>query len=252
MSAAQRYDRTIALRTLEERARALPLESQMGECVDILQSPEIVIDELLRSVEQIRDAGPDVGRAKLVSSGSEQRGAFFYPARELFVKGDRCSFTCLATSVDFCEGDADAGEPDDAEQAPGRIDYAAVTCEARPLPVLGFTQSCDSESAYPILLRALSSLIELTRPRRFDALDREVYRGLLGPAPVFDLALVLWDDEVAHGPRRPLCELARDLAEVLKSTLSAEPRFPPVLNDIVCLRMNQNRFDGRLRFVWRV
>jgi len=53
-------------------------------------------------------------------------------------------------------------------------------------------------------------------------------------------------------PRRPLCELARDLAEVLKAALQAEPRFPPVLNDIVCLRMNNKRFDGRLRFVWRV
>ena len=34
--------------------------------------------------------------------------------------------------------------------------------------------------------------------------------------------------------------------------LVAEPRFPPILNDFVCLRMNQKRFDGRLRFVWRV
>jgi hypothetical protein len=132
------------------------------------------------------------------------------------------------------------------------IDYAAVTCESRPFPVLGFAQSSGSESAYPLLLRALVSLIELTRPRRFDLLDRDVYRGLLGAAPVFDLALVLWDDEEQPDPRRPLCELSRDLAEVLKRALAAEPRFPPILNDVVCLRLNPNRFDGRLRFVWRV
>jgi hypothetical protein len=120
------------------------------------------------------------------------------------------------------------------------------------VPVLGFTAWSESESAYPILLRALSSLIELTRPRRFDLLDREVYRGLLGPAPAFDLALVLWDDEGPGDPRRPLCELSRDLAEVLKKALRSEPRFPPVLLDFVCLRMNAKRFDGRLRFAWRV
>ena len=118
--------------------------------------------------------------------------------------------------------------------------------------MLGFTPGSDQESAYPALLRGLASIVDLTRPRRFDVLDREVYRGLLGPAPAFDLALILWDDEVESDPRRPLCELTRDLAELLKSALESEPRFPPVLNDIVCLRMNPKRFDARLRFVWRV
>ena len=109
----------------------------------------------------------------------------------------------------------------------------------------------EAESAYPILLRSLSSLIELTKPHRFDVLDRDVYRGILGPVPAFDLTLVLWDEDGVD-PRGPLCELTRDLAEVLKNTLEAEPRFPPILNDIVCLRLNPKRFDGRLRFVWRV
>ena len=246
----------MALRELEIRSRGLPLEAQMMECVDLLQSPERVVDELLRSIEQIRGAAPEPGRIELLKDTPERaEGAFFYPARELFVRGDRSSFTCLATSLAFrrAEGQrggspASAGAP----RAPHAIDYAAVTCEARPVPVLGFTAWSDAESAYPILLRALASLIELTRPRRFELLDREVYRGLLGPAPAFDLALVLWDEEDPQDPRRPLCELSRDLAEVLKKALKAEPRFPPVLLDFVCLRMNAKRFDGRLRFAWRV
>ncbi len=49
----------------------------------------------------------------------------------------------------------------------GAVDYVAVTCESAPIPVLGFTQHVESESAYPILLRALASLIELTAPARF-------------------------------------------------------------------------------------
>ena len=102
------------------------------------------------------------------------------------------------------------------------------------------------------MLRSLSTLIELIRPMRFETLDRAVYRGLLGHTPLVDLVLVLWDEEREDDPRRPLCELSRDLAEIFKRSLEAAPRFPPVLNDIVCLRMNPKRFDARVRHVWRV
>jgi hypothetical protein len=242
---------SIALRALAERTRRLSLDAQMVECIDLLESPEYVIDDLLRSVGEARDLVAPSGRVEIVSADPSDESPFFYPARELFVQGDGCSFTCLATDVDFSDGESSAESLEQASR-PHAIDYAAVTCESRPVPLLGFTQHSETESAYPILLRGLSSLIELTRPRRFDALDRDIYRGLLGPVPVFDLALVLWDDDQKSDPRRPLCELSRDLAEVLKTTLLSEPRFPPVLNDIVCLRMNDKRFDGRLRFVWRV
>ena len=252
MAVAETPQAYTALRSLEIRTRALPLDAQMVECVDLLQSPEFVVDDLIRSVEQIREAGRMTGRVALECDDASERDAFFYPSRELFVQGDGCSFTCLATSIEFEEEEASVGANGDEDSNRDRIDYAAVTCETRPFPVLGFTQSTENESAYPILLRSLSNLIELTRPRRFEVLDRQVYRGLLGLAPVFDLALVLWDEDDEADPRRPLCELSRDLAEVLKSTLCAEPRFPPILNDIVCLRMNPKRFDGRLRYVWRV
>ena len=251
----------IPLRTLEARTRALPLDAQMTECVDLLQTPELVVTDLVRSVLSIREAGESQSatRVALASNDGSDQTPFFYPSRDLFVQGDGCSFTCLATEVDFVE----QGSPDsesasavpEGQHAPEghhAIDYAAVTCESRPFPMLGFTQQSETESAYPILLHALASLIELTRPRRFDLLDREVYRGLLGPAPCFDLTLVLWDDDRTTDPRRPLCELSRDLAEKLKAALAEETRFPPVLHDIVCLRMNNKRFDGRLRFVWRV
>ena len=245
MSAAEIEHDWTALRALEMRTRALHLDAQMDACIDLLQSPEFVVEDLVRSVEQTREIDPNVGRVSIVSEDEVEKDAFFYPSRELFVQGDRCSFTCLATKVGFRVGGVD-------EAHSGRIDYAAVTCESRPFPILGFTQSSETESAYPLLLRSLSSLIELTKPNRFNAFDRDIYRGILGPAPAFDLCLVLWDEDDIVDPRRPLCELTRDLAEVLKKALYAEPRFPPVLNDIVCLRMNPKRFDGRLRFVWRV
>jgi hypothetical protein len=248
MSAAEKDQSAFALSTLAERAQSLTLADQMTECVSLLQAPGILMDSLLRYVDEIRAEAPLRGRLSLLSSEGEEKGGFFYPSRELFVQGEFGSFTCLATSVDFALPD----EEKPVRPSLAGIDFAAVTCESRPFPLLGFTPATDQQSAYPALLRGLSSLIELTRPRRFDLLDRDVYRGLLGPAPVFDLALILWDDEVESDPRRPLCELTRDLAEVLKGALESERRFPPVLNDIVCLRMNPKRFDARLRFVWRV
>jgi hypothetical protein len=240
MVAAEKQCELTSLRALEMRTREMSLGAQMAECITLLQSPEFVTDDLIESIGQIREAEKSADRVRVLCNQEESSEAFFYPARELFVQGDRSSFTCLATSVAFSD-----------DQESGLIDYAAVTCEARPFPILGFTQTREGESAYPILLRSLSSLIELTRPNRFDAFDRDVYRGILGVAPSFDLVLVLWDEDVLDS-RRPLCELTRDLSEVLKSTLAVEARFPPILNDIVCLRMNPKRFDGRLRFVWRV
>jgi hypothetical protein len=225
----------------------------MVECVDLLQSPEFVIDDLIRSVAQVKTAGGNDASVELVSEEDgprDPREAHFYPSRELFVQGDGCSFTCLGTRIEFRDPRAARTASEGDESRP--IDYAALTCESRPRPMLGFVQSAERESAYPLLLRALSSLIELAKPRRFDLLDRDVFRGMLGPAPVFDLALVLWEDALEPDSRRPLCELSRDLAELLRNALSAEPGFPPVLNHVVCLRMNHKRFDGRLRFVWRV
>ena len=247
MPAAQPQTETTALRSLEMRSRMLTLGAQMTECVELLQCPDVVIDDLRSSILQARDEALNSSEFSIASTPESQREGFFYPYRELFVQGDGCSFTCLATEVEMVEAGA---VPSQDEFRP--VDYAAVTCESVPFPVLGFVQSADSESAYPLLLRAVSTLIEMTRPRRMEAIDGEIFRGLLGSPPLVDLALVLWDDDREEDPRRPLCELSRDLAEVLKCALKADKTFPPVLNDIVCLRMNPKRFDARLRFVWRV
>ncbi len=67
----------------------------------------------------------------------------------------------------------------------------------------------------------------------------------------FDLNIVLWDRN-QEPDTSPLCELTRDLAEKMKGALSVAPDFPPILRDVVCMRMNPDRFDGRMRFDWRV
>ena len=78
-----------------------------------------------------------------------------------------------------------------------------------------------------------------------------VFKGILSARPVFDLHLVLCDGGEAP-EQLPLEQLTRDLAELAKYALREQDRFSSLLGDIVCLRMNPHRFDGRLRFVWRV
>jgi len=250
MSAVHSQLALTALRSLEVHSRMLPLDAQMNECVELLQSPEIVVNDLFHSITQVADESASSTKYSVHSSPEDRKQGFFYPYREIFVQGDACSFTCLATEVEFLGKDELNSAIEQREPRP--IDYAAVTCESAPFPVLGFVQSADSESAYPLLLRAISTLVELIRPGRIEMLDQEVYRGMLGGVPKVDLAVVLWDDERDDDPRRPLCELSRDLAEVFKQTLVSATDFPPILNDIVCLRMNPKRSDARLRFVWRI
>ena len=134
--ATQSHPQT-AIRRFADRARSLSLASQMVECVDLLQQPELLVAEIGESVEEVREQKDDRAGTRLVSSLGEDRSAFFYPSRELFVQGDGCSFTCLATELDFHDekppASADPGLP-----MPSAIDYAGVTCESRPFPVLGF------------------------------------------------------------------------------------------------------------------
>lgn len=247
MSADPLQDNAITpLRALELRSRGLTLDGQIAECVDLLQAPEVISADLQASVDRVMNPAATRQEFRLTCDDAENREGFFYPSREISVLGDGGSFTCLSTGIEF----RDVPEAGEHDHRP--IDYAAVTCESRPLPVLGFVQSAKDESAYPLLLRAFSTLIELARPQRLEALDRDVYRGLLGAAPLFDLTVVLWEDDREDDPRRPLCELGRDLAEKLKRTLLSSLHFPPVLNDVLCLRMNPARQDFRLRSIWRL
>ena len=237
---------TTPLRALEQRSRGLPLGGQMAECVDLLQAPELIEADLEASVATAMAPAPRPESFVAGSDDPDRRDGFFYPSREISVLGDGGSFTCLATGVALARAAGGEG------LSPRPIDFTAVTCEARPFPLLGFVQSAEDESAYPLLLRAFSSVIELARPEILAVLDREVFRGLLGATPLFDLSVVLWDDDREDDPRRPLCELGRDLAERLKANLLDSSRFPPVLRDVHCLRMNPARRDFRLRSAWRV
>ncbi len=240
------------LRANQRRTRALTIDDQLRECVDQLQHPELLGAEFSEAFDQVQvylgDTTPPPAPSS-VDVPPAERSATFYPSREIFVVRDSSSFTCLATDVAPPLGTSEPASPAEG------YDYVALTCTAAPRPVLGVVQSERDTSAYPLLLRQLANLCELAHPKSLDAYDRDHFKGLLGNVPLVDLHIVLWEnwsDPEATMERTPLSQLTHDLAERVKALLAAEKRIPPILGDIVCLQMNAERFDGRVRFDWRV
>lgn len=242
------------LRQSYQHARALAFDEQLRECVDQLYNPELIKSECLATHASVAKmlSGTDPSDADATRSHPEieERAGFFYASRDIFVVRDTSSFTCLSGRVDSLPWGA--GEPDRVFEG---LDYLAITCTAEPRPVLGVVQSVEEGSAYPLLLRSLACLCELAHPSQLMRLDRHYFLGLLGDSPKFDLHVVLFDESAEDQEvreRTPISQLTRDLAELLKSTMNASPDFPDILNDILCLQMNPARFDGRVRFDWRV
>jgi len=239
-----------ALRRTYERARRLPPSDQLDECVDQLLHPELLEAELLAAGREIEAAAGQLepGIAFASDVVCDPRESWFYPSRDLSVLGAPSAFTCLACAVE------PLGDPRERGAAEGPLDYVGFTCDESFTPVLGAVQSGTDANEYPLLLRALANLMELSSPPQIDQANRSLFRGALRMPPRFDLNLVCFDAWEAGQPleHTPISELTRDLAERACDVLRAESSLGGLLRGIVCLRMNPDRFDGRLRFVWRV
>ena len=234
------------LRAAYERVRRLSLGEQLSDCADQLGYPDVLASDLAASLEMIRAwraslAGETLPCSFAELDASPDPDAVFYASREIAVLGAPCSFTCLATGLDPLGAD---GQRDP-------IDYAAVTCDGDRTPVLGAVQSERDASAYPLLLRGLATLVEVASSDRLAALDESVFRGLLGRPPRFDLDLVVFE-EWDQSERTAIEQLTRDLAENALTLMQGDPTCAGLLRSVVCLRMNPDRVDFRLRFGWRV
>ncbi len=230
------------VRAAYERVQRLSLGAQIEDCADLIGHPEVLAGDVrdsLRMIARWREAAGPPGEPPELAAPDEDQ--VFYPEREIAVIGEPCAFTCLATDVD------PLAEADDANPRVG-VDYVGVTCDASRTPVLGVVQSPRDASAYPMLLRGLAALVEIAPPEQLAFVNRWAFRGLLGERPAIDLDLVL-HDEWELGERTTLEQMTRDLSERAATLLRAEGA--PV-RSVVCLRLNPERFDGRLRFVWRV
>lgn len=242
------------LRRSFEHVRSLDTADQVRKIVDQLVHPEVIADEVLDAYRVMQscfdpdgeDEGPKLEDEDEPTPKATLVEALFWTTRELRVLGDQCSFTCIATNVHPL---SQAAHSDDNLSA--GLDYVGLTCDSSSTLVLGAVQSPGDVSAYPLLLRLFACLTEIAPPSQFERINRKYMMGIGGESSKFDLNLVLWERD-EEPDTSPLCELTRDLAENVKEVLRSAPSFPPILRDVVCLRMNPDRFDGRMRFAWRV
>jgi len=241
------------LRRSYERVRAMDTAEQLRTCIDLLENPQILASELLESFRLV-DRAFEQGLLDPVALAerSEQRNQraeqpeWIYEGRDLSVHGGSCSFTCLSSNVEPIPGEDGESKP----SADG-FDFVGITCNEFARPIAGTVQSEADASPFPLLLRALAGLVEMAPAMQLKRLNYQFFKGALPPAPSFDLFLAIWIfDEDAE--RTPICEFTRDIAELAKRTIRKQGEHPDVLNDIVCLQLNPARFDGRMRFDWRV
>lgn len=240
------------LRSLHAHVRSLPLAAQLRECVDMLGHPELIATELRDAFEAVRSfasraALPPVEPADLDAVDLEELAREdFYATREVEVKGGPHSFfTCLANRFD------PLGELAERGTRRAALDYVGVSGEAPHTPMLGAVQSDEDRSAYPLLLRGLACLAELASTSQLERLSRRLFGDALPLPPSFELDLVLTPGP-AQSEHAALEQLTRDLAERIKTVIRADAQYPRILGDVVCLRRRGARFNGSLRFAWRV
>lgn len=244
------------LRATYERVRGLALEEQVQDCVDQVMHPEVLVEEMRDAFDAVTIAfashdGPTpvpewahAGEVEAYARGA--RAPLFYPGRDVAVLGASRAFTCLAVDLDPL-----SGFPIQGAGEGGGLDFIGLTCDQTFTPVLGGVQSTRETSAYPVFLRLLTALTEMAPEKQLRRLNEPCFRGVLRDRPGFDLCLVLWEEH-ERSERTPLELLTRDLVERVKHVVRSHARWSELLRDLVCLRMNPGRFDGRLRYGWHV
>jgi hypothetical protein len=249
-------DREIPLTPLRlgyQRSLEIGTEGQLRECIDLLENPELIVLQVLDTFHAVnRGFKEGLLRPEVLAAGSEQqiqRGIepeWYYEGQDISMLGDSGGFTCLASRVEPLPD----LEFDPKAECEG-FDFVGMSCNQDNRLVLGAVQSERDSSAYPLLLRLLAGLAEIAPRVQLERMNRQFLKGTAPADPSFDLFLVIW--EFVEGEHRtPLCQFTRDIAEVVKKTIVEKSDFPGILNDIVCIKMNPLRFDGRVRFDWRV
>ncbi len=248
----KRFPSTI-LRQRFERARSLPLEAQMRECVDYLQNPEVLIQEFVDAYTAIETCcDPDEQRFQVVESvdAPAERAALM---QRLIGNGTVAvfdtvpfEFTCVARDVVSVSGTT--SKP--VAHLDG-LDYLGHMIDAEPVGILGVVQHDALATPYSLFLRLVTCLSELASSAQLSAADADLFKGALGPEPKLDLQMVLREAE-AEPAQATLRQLTHDLAEAFYAGISEEWQFPDVLRNVVCLLPAPADSDETLILEWCV
>jgi hypothetical protein len=232
-----------------ERSCALELPAQLEECADYLQNPEVLIAEFLESYYWVEGKlDPDRHDAMFEASHEELVLEPYFDSLALQVRsgGEVETIRCLAGAFAPLPG-----ELHPALEQKG-VDYVGVR-EGTQRIVLGVSDTQQAATGFSLLLRALNCLAELAPPFQVTRLRRHVLRDRVDPEPAFDLQI-----GIGERKREPvetaLLELTRDLAEMFKRRIGAEPQFAGAIGRIECLEIGSagaRDAGASLRVHWR-
>ncbi len=245
------------LRRTYELSRSQDLSDQIRECADHLSNPQLLAGELIDAYQAICSfdeselpAICELEKKEVEGSCGELVLEYFHAGQKLSVEAQPpVRMRCLATNVrpvmELCPS---------GEGLKDGVDYIAVGMdgEVAGTPMLGVAQSYDDTSAYALLLRGLACLTELATDARVEILNQQWLAGSLRGEPCFELHLILWDEEDRCAEDATLRELSRDLAEVARDAMAAEPGLAARLGTIRCLRMDPGAFSGALGHEWSI
>jgi len=248
-----RFPSTI-LRQRFERARGLPLDAQMRECIDYLQNPEVLIQEFVDAYIAVESCcDPDEHHFsvrprpdKTVPERLAMLDAVFASGAVTVFDTDPYAFECAAREIAPFSGSAGGPVP----RLDG-LDYVGRIVGEDAIGVLGVVQAGAEVSPYVLFLRLITCLSELAPDAQLRAADAALWKGALGSEPKLDLHLLLRDSErdAASGTLR---QLTHDLAEVFYAGVCEEWQFPDVLRNVVCLVPAPPGSDEQLIVEWCV
>jgi len=240
---------TTPFRLRYERSCTLEVTAQLEEGADYLQNPDVMVAEFLESYYQVEGKlDPDRHDALFEASQEELVLEPYFDSLILRVEADdRCeTIRCLAGAFAPLPG-----ELHPALEQKG-VDYVGVR-EGSQRIVLGVTDLQHEASGFCLLLRALNCLAELAPPFQVTRLRKHVLRDRVDPEAAFDLQI-----GIAARDRAPteiaLLELTRDLAEMFKRRVGAEPQFAGSIGRIECLEIGAapaRAPTGSMRVHWR-
>jgi hypothetical protein len=235
------------LRASTERIRGSAAEAQLEECIDLLQHPDVLANDLAEAYVLLDSCGEPPQPPTAPDEDPEEISL------ERFHAGDRIQ----VVGAESAELRLLAGQLDPIADAGFGLDYVGMQVDPDPAPVLGAVAKVDESTPYSVLMRLLCCFTEMAPPAMLAFWDEHLFKGALGDSPRFHLHLGLWSPSEMTvrglGPAHfSLQELTRDLAALVREACRESPPLGSYLASITCLELDPEDSDGPLAFQWRV
>lgn len=249
---------TTPFRTHLEQCQQLGTRAQLVECADYIQHVDVLMMEFLESFYLVERLWDPETTARADAPAEELILEPFYESLE-FVLSESATDSSSQCAPDerepiVCVCGALSPLPSEQHPALTRhgLDFVGLRGGNPKHIVLGAVQTCETESAFVLLLRALNGLAELSPPLRMAQLGSDILRGGIPEDADFSLCLGVIErpDEI---DARALVELSRDLAECFVAGTSEVAQISGLLSGVSLFELDPASLaSGRVETIWSV